>query len=270
MHEDAVIVVNAQDVPIGSASKRDTHLSSAIYGSESLLHRAFSVLLFRPSDGKLLLQQRAHSKITFPHMIANTCCSHPLSCEDEMDMREDMGVRRAARRKLTQELGITPDQVPYERDTWVTRIHYSAQDKNDPTWAEHEIDHVIVMVPPQEPVLDTLNPNEVSRVVWVSPDELRALLADPSAYVAPWFRAMAATLLLDKWWPAILRDIGDGKTPSGPGSRIAAMEDRQTIHRFGDAREFEPKLSAALGCGSEAGAEGAWKRLGLTHPAEQA
>jgi isopentenyl-diphosphate delta-isomerase len=42
-----------------------------------LLHRAFSVFLFN-SENKLLLQQRAASKITFPKVWTNTCCSHPL------------------------------------------------------------------------------------------------------------------------------------------------------------------------------------------------
>lgn len=51
----------------------------------SLLHRAFSCFIFRPSDGRLLLQKRAAEKITFPNMWTNTCCSHPLSVPDEMD-----------------------------------------------------------------------------------------------------------------------------------------------------------------------------------------
>jgi isopentenyl-diphosphate delta-isomerase type 1 len=41
------------------------------------LHRAFSVFLF-DKQNKLLLQQRAASKITFPSLWTNTCCSHPL------------------------------------------------------------------------------------------------------------------------------------------------------------------------------------------------
>lgn len=52
--------------------------------SSGLLHRAFSVFLFRPSDGRLLLQQRAAEKITFPGMWTNTCCSHPLSIRAEL------------------------------------------------------------------------------------------------------------------------------------------------------------------------------------------
>ena len=31
------------------------------------------------SEGRLLLQQRASSKITFADFWTNTCCSHPLS-----------------------------------------------------------------------------------------------------------------------------------------------------------------------------------------------
>ena len=40
-------------------------------------HRAFSVFLF-DEKGRMLLQQRAKSKITFPSVWTNTCCSHPL------------------------------------------------------------------------------------------------------------------------------------------------------------------------------------------------
>ena len=52
--------------------------------NKGLLHRAFSVFLFRPSDGRLLLQKRADEKITFPSMWTNTCCSHPLSIRAEL------------------------------------------------------------------------------------------------------------------------------------------------------------------------------------------
>ena len=35
---------------------------------QGLLHRAFSVFLFEPATGKLLLQRRAPEKITFPNL----------------------------------------------------------------------------------------------------------------------------------------------------------------------------------------------------------
>ena len=36
-----------------------------------------SVFLF-DAEGRLLLQQRAAGKVTFPSVWTNTCCSHPL------------------------------------------------------------------------------------------------------------------------------------------------------------------------------------------------
>jgi len=58
---------------------------------KGLLHRAFSVFLFRPSDGKLLLQKRADEKITFPSMWTNTCCSHPLYIKSELVEENQQG-----------------------------------------------------------------------------------------------------------------------------------------------------------------------------------
>ena len=68
-----------------------------------LLHRAFSVFLFN-ADDKLLLQQRASTKITFPSLWTNTCCSHPLYGYEptEVDTPEGiadgsvLGAKRAA------------------------------------------------------------------------------------------------------------------------------------------------------------------------------
>jgi isopentenyl-diphosphate delta-isomerase len=64
---------------------------SSINPPTNLLHRAFSVFLFRPSDGALLLQKRADEKITFPGMWTNTCCSHPLSIKSELVEEAQMG-----------------------------------------------------------------------------------------------------------------------------------------------------------------------------------
>ena len=54
------------------------------------LHRAFSAFIF-DSNGKLLLQQRAKEKITFPLDWTNTCCSHPLFKQDELEDANQMG-----------------------------------------------------------------------------------------------------------------------------------------------------------------------------------
>jgi isopentenyl-diphosphate delta-isomerase len=103
-----------------------------------LLHRAFSVFLF-DSQNRLLLQQRATEKITFPDMWTNTCCSHPLGIPGETGVGLDasvQGVRRAAVRKLDHELGIPSSQVPIDDFKFLTRIHYKSP--SDGKWGEHE------------------------------------------------------------------------------------------------------------------------------------
>lgn len=106
--------------------------------NKGLLHRAFSVFLF-DSQNRLLLQQRATEKITFPDMWTNTCCSHPLGIPGETgsNLEESIeGVRRAAQRKLDQELGIQAAQVPIDDFRFLTRIHYVSP--SDGKWGEHE------------------------------------------------------------------------------------------------------------------------------------
>lgn len=105
---------------------------------QGLLHRAFSVFLF-DSQNRLLLQQRATEKITFPDMWTNTCCSHPLGIPGETGVGLDasvQGVRRAAQRKLDHELGIKAAQVPIDKFDFLTRIHYKSP--SDGKWGEHE------------------------------------------------------------------------------------------------------------------------------------
>ena len=105
--------------------------------NKGLLHRAFSAFVFRPSDGKLLLQQRATEKITFPDMWTNTCCSHPLDdFEAEKVVKDQLGVRVAASRKLEHELGIPQSETPVDEFQYLARIHYLAP--SDGMWGEHE------------------------------------------------------------------------------------------------------------------------------------
>ncbi|XP_011664798.2 isopentenyl-diphosphate Delta-isomerase 1 isoform X3 [Strongylocentrotus purpuratus] len=115
------IVVDRDDNVIGAASKKECHLYENI--QKGLLHRAFSVFLFN-NKGELLLQQRSDAKITFPGFWANTCCSHPLHFDEEMELKDALGVKRAARRKLKHELGIEPEQVPIEGLTYLTRVQH--------------------------------------------------------------------------------------------------------------------------------------------------
>ena len=127
MLTDQVITVNENDSIIGGASKRDAHTFSAATPSGAL-HRAFSVFLFDGASGRLLLQQRAASKITFPGVWTNTCCSHQLHGQTpgEVDDLADVecgqapGAIAAAQRKLEHELGIPSGTVPDSSFRFVT------------------------------------------------------------------------------------------------------------------------------------------------------
>lgn len=98
------ILVDLNDSFMGHASKKQCHLIENI--DNGVLHRAFSVFLF-DSKKRLLITQRSAQKITFPNHWTNSCCSHPLHVKTEMDEKQDhIGIKRAAKRRLTYELGI--------------------------------------------------------------------------------------------------------------------------------------------------------------------
>ena len=203
---EAVIAVNEFDEIIGPISKFDSHNGVGQY------HRAFSVLLF-DSAGRLLLQKRASHKITFPNVWANTCCSHPLYSDEERDETNAIGVKNAAIRKLQQELGIDPNEVPIEKFHFITKMRYQARQDED--WIEREIDHCLII---HADVKINPNPNEVSEIRWVNQDDLEEMLVadDPNNVIAPWFRCIAARLMDDDWWRPdcaksddLIHDMGD-------------------------------------------------------------
>ena len=97
--------------PSGSLTRGSLgHLMTNI--NQGLLHRAFSVFLFN-SKNELLLQQRASSKITFPLMWTNTCCSHMFYI-DAVRCRAALLLAHPARRSSTP------------RTTWVPSAPASA------------------------------------------------------------------------------------------------------------------------------------------------
>ncbi|KAL7938197.1 Isopentenyldiphosphate isomerase [Trichoderma chlorosporum] len=195
--DEVCIVTDENDAPIGTASKKICHLMTNI--DKGLLHRAFSVFLFNDKN-KLLLQQRASEKITFPDMWTNTCCSHPLSTSTETGSNlvdSIAGVKRAAQRKLDHELGIKKEQVPFEDFRFLTRIHYKAP--SDGKWGEHEIDYILFIKANVD-----LNPseNEVQATQYVTADGLKKLFEDPSLKFTPWFKLICNSMLFE-WWESL-------------------------------------------------------------------
>ncbi|KAJ9602707.1 isopentenyl-diphosphate delta-isomerase idi1 [Cladophialophora chaetospira] len=202
--DEMCIVLDTNDMPIGSASKKACHLMTNI--NQGLLHRAFSAFVFHPETKKLLLQQRASEKITFPDMWTNTCCSHPLAHPAETgngDLLSNVeGAKRAAQRKLNHELGIPASQVPVSNFSYLTRIHYLAP--SDGKWGEHEIDYILFI---EADVTLEINKNEVQDTRWVSPEELKQMFKDVESQsgkdsalkYTPWFRLICEGMLFE-WW----------------------------------------------------------------------
>jgi len=213
--EERIVVVDEEDRVVRPGSKKECHLNKNI--AQGLLHRAFSVFLF-DLEGRLLLQQRSDKKITFPLYWANSCCSHPLHTPDELEEEDGLGVKRAAVRKLGQELGIPPEELPIDEMVYLTRIHYKAQESGP--WGEHEMDYVIVL---QAAVTLQPDPNEVKEARYFTEEELDTFLfsaEEKQVFVSPWFRHIQS-MFLKKWWAA-LRD-----------GTVASHKDHATIHRVG-------------------------------------
>lgn len=219
---EEVILVDHEDKVIGSVSKKESHLTS----NNLPLHRAFSVFLF-DTQGRMLLQQRAASKVTFPSYWTNTVCSHPLHTPSELgvDVNDNkiIGPKRAALRKLTQELGVkkgalTPDDLHY-----LTRIHYRAN-CDDGVWGEHEIDYIFFA---QKDVEMSPEPNEVSAVQYVTEQELEALFREANnsetVLLTPWFRYIVESFGWS-WWRKLL----DKGTPG-----LKEIRDTRTIYAMG-------------------------------------
>lgn len=204
--EELCIVLDNNDAPVGAGTKKMCHIMENI--DKGLLHRAFSVFLFN-EDGKLLLQQRADEKITFPAMWTNTCCSHPLCVPSELGIsvndsgdHNDLanavaGAKNAAQRKLEHELGIPYEDSPLKDFQFLTRIHYKSA-SGESKWGEHEIDYILILRAKNDITIDA-NYNEVKDFKYVDKEELQKMFEDPELVFTPWFKLICETLLFE-WW----------------------------------------------------------------------
>jgi isopentenyl-diphosphate delta-isomerase len=157
---DPVILVDADDVAVGTAGKLDAH-------KRGLKHRAISALV-RNSAGQFLLQRRNPAKYHSGGLWTNACCSHPLPGE---------AVAAAARRRLAQEMGIDCRLEPMFVFQYNTPVPGGL--------IENEVVHVFGGLHDGAIKPD---PAEVSEWKWVGYDDLAAdLRAHPDRYTA-WFR----------------------------------------------------------------------------------
>jgi isopentenyl-diphosphate delta-isomerase len=157
--DDSLILVDARDREIGTATKLQAHV-------DALLHRAFSVVLVRDGENgpELLLAKRSQYKYHSAGLWANSCCSHPRAGEETIE---------AAYRRVYEELGCEAAELR-EIAAFIYRAEF------DNGLCEFEYDHVIVGSCVGELALD---PMEASDARWIGFDELSAeLMAEPKKF----------------------------------------------------------------------------------------
>jgi isopentenyl-diphosphate Delta-isomerase len=157
---EQVILVDGRNRAIGAGEKLDVH-------SRGLLHRAFSVFLL-DRTGAIVLQRRHPAKYHSGGLWANTCCGHP---------RPGEGTKRAARRRLFEELGVKAELVLAFRSRYAVRF--------DNGLGENEIVNVYV-----GPLTGEIapHPDEVVDTAALTAEDLAlAVEREPSAY-AYWLR----------------------------------------------------------------------------------
>ena len=168
-----VILVNSEDQKIGLMPKLEAH-------KRGILHRAFSVLIFN-KKGELLIQQRALNKYHTPGLWSNTCCSHQIDGETNIE---------AGKRRLFEEMGFKVELFNF--DSFI----YNAYFENG--LIEYEFDHILVGIFEGTPLI---NKNEVNDYKWITFDKLqKEIYSSPQNYTV-WFRIIFEKykLSLKKW-----------------------------------------------------------------------
>jgi isopentenyl-diphosphate delta-isomerase type 1 len=154
-------VVDAGDVVVGQASRREVH-------ARHLFHRAVHVLVFSAS-GQVFLQKRSLKKDMAPGCWDSSCSGH-------VDAGEDYDA--AAVRELGEEIGLKLDAAP---ERWF-RIEARAETGWEFVWV-YRLKH---------PGPFVLNEDEIERGDWFSPADVARLIADRPDEFAISFRYLWA------------------------------------------------------------------------------
>ena len=169
---EKVILVNNQDVEIGTSEKLSAHI-------QGKLHRAFSIFVLCKNADKLevLLQQRSSNKYHSANLWTNTCCGHPRPGENTLD---------AAQRRLIEEMGLVVDLQE------IGMFQYKAE-IIDCNLIEHEFDHVFIGFYDDNNFL--VNPDEVRDCNWVDIKFLEQDLSYNSGKYTAWLTPALQVLL---------------------------------------------------------------------------
>ncbi|HBK84009.1 MAG TPA: isopentenyl-diphosphate delta-isomerase [Flavobacterium sp.] len=167
MTQEKVILVDTNDVPIGSMEKMAAH-------EQGVLHRAFSVFVLNDNN-EVMLQQRAVHKYHSPLLWTNTCCSHQRAGETNI---------QAGKRRLLEEMGFETELKE------LFHFIYKAPFENGLT--EHELDHVMIGYYNNTP---KINLEEVENWKWMKIDDIKHDIQLHPTILADWFK-----IIFDKFY----------------------------------------------------------------------
>ena len=165
---EQVVLLDESGQAAGVADKLSVHHAA------TPLHLAFSCYVFNEA-GQFLLTRRAESKRTFPGVWTNSCCGHPAPGERAAD---------AVRRRVAQELGITPSGLVL----LLPRFRYRAEMDGI---VENEMCPVYAARSDGPPHPD---PAEVADVKWVDWAGFREELRTGRQALSPWCALQVAEL----------------------------------------------------------------------------
>jgi len=170
MDLENVILVDEQDNEVGLMEKIEAH-------KKALLHRAISVFIFN-SNGDWLLQRRASNKYHSGGLWTNTCCTHPLPNETNLE---------AANRRLSQEMGMQSELLEL--------FSFTYKEPLDNELTEYEFDHVFIGF---SDFLPNINLKEVADYKYIHYKELDTdMHINPNDYTV-WFRKIYEKVHLQK------------------------------------------------------------------------
>jgi isopentenyl-diphosphate Delta-isomerase len=164
---EKIVLLGPGGDALGTAPKLASH------HRETPLHLAFSSYLVDEA-GRVLITQRAATKLTFPSVWTNSCCGHPAPGE---------GLRDAVRRRVRTELGLAVDGLTLVLPAFA----YRATASNGVV--ENELCPVVRAraTGPLQP-----DPAEVAEADWRTWAECVELGRHPDA--SPWFREQLTEL----------------------------------------------------------------------------
>jgi isopentenyl-diphosphate delta-isomerase len=198
MAEERLILVDENNRARGFGEKTPVHRAG-------LLHRAFSIFIV-DDKARILLQRRSAKKYHSGRLWANSCCGHPRPGETTL---------AAARRRLTEELGLTSPL------TFGFFSRYRAE--LDGGMQENEFVYVYFGPLTAEPEPDA---DEVAAVEFVSAEAIRRRIArEPDTFtywLKHYFERHASDIVKLAEHTARTAASSDAAKPGGKAEPIAA------------------------------------------------